>query len=181
MPDLQSTLLKVALPVFVIGVIVLAARRRGLDLRDAFAWRRPSVASFAAWLAVWIAWMAATEALGATFGIAQPRPWPPMAPLLVGLRIAAIGVLGPLAEELLFRGLLYFRLSRTKLGELGSVVVIAAIWAAIHFQYDLPTVAFVFADGIVLGLARRQSHSIATPAAMHVLGNLFSIYQSLRA
>jgi membrane protease YdiL (CAAX protease family) len=37
----------------------------------------------------------------------------------------------------------------------------------------------IFVDGIVLGLARHFSGSLYVPIAMHMLGNLFSIAQSL--
>ncbi len=52
-------------------------------------------------------------------------------PLFIdALRVLAVGILGPLAEELIFRGLLYGLLSRTRLGVIWTIVFLAGFWAA---------------------------------------------------
>ena len=58
-------------------------------------------------------------------------------------------------------------------------VVCAAEWAAMHVQYDWRTMAMIFAAGLVLGVAREKSCSTFVPIVLHVLGNLYSIAQSL--
>jgi uncharacterized protein len=107
------------------------------------------------------------------------RAWPAYTALIVGLRILAIGVLGPFAEELVMRGLLYNRLRRTALGDIGAIVVSAVGWSALHFHYGIGTLGLITLDGLILGLARYRSGTVWIPAIMHVMGNLFSICQSL--
>ncbi len=96
------------------------------------------------------------------------------------LRVLAIGILGPAAEELVFRGILFARLLKP-IGPAATIVATAAAWAALHYGYNWLTLSQVFGDGLILGLARHQSRSTNVPIAMHAVGNLFSIYQSLCA
>jgi membrane protease YdiL (CAAX protease family) len=178
-PLLRSTLLKVALPLVTISVVLLITRLRGISWRDdlALRWPKPSVALF--WLGLWIGWMVAGEVAVAVFGLEQPKLWPDYPLLIVALRIAAIGLLGPAAEEIVVRGLAFFRLQRTRLGPWGAIVLCSALWAAAHVQYDWTLITLIFCDGLVLGAARYRSGSTFLPVAMHVMGNLYSIYQSL--
>jgi membrane protease YdiL (CAAX protease family) len=180
--ELRSTLVKVALPLLVIVLTLfaslVASKKRGLSLRDlGFAWPKPS--SLFLWLAVWIGWMFASEIAIHALDMETAKPWPAYSPAVLLLRIAAIGILGPAAEELLVRGILFFLLTRKWSGPCGAIVICAAGWAAMHYRYDWKTVSLIFLDGVILGAARYQSRSIYVPIVMHVLGNLFSIYQSL--
>jgi membrane protease YdiL (CAAX protease family) len=70
-------------------------------------------------------------------------------------------------------------LRRTRLGIFGAIALTAALWAAIHMQYEPATLALIFIDGLVLGAARHYTRSLYLPIFMHVIGNLFSIWQSL--
>jgi membrane protease YdiL (CAAX protease family) len=178
---LSSTLSKVALPLLGIALVLGISRLRGLSWRDNLGLRRPSWRQAALWLGVWIAWLAVAEALIHLLGLDQAKPWPSYPALVVALRILAIGVFGPAAEELIFRGLLYDRLVRTRAGARGAIVIPALVWAAIHVSYGPGTLLLIAADGILLGIARHRSGSIWVPIAMHVTGNLFSIAQSLSA
>ncbi len=126
-----------------------------------------------------IALFAFDEAATRYLGIGAPAPWAE-APLgIIALRILAIGILGPFAEELFFRGVLFFGLRNTRVGAAGAVVISALAFAVVHFQYEPLLLAFIFIDGLLLGLARWRSASLWVPMTIHMLGNLFSIYQSL--
>ncbi|HUD72148.1 MAG TPA: CPBP family intramembrane glutamic endopeptidase, partial [Dongiaceae bacterium] len=99
--------------------------------------------------------------------------------LVVAIRILAIGIAGPIAEELAFRGIALWRLRTMRLGTAGAVVVTSLLWTALHFQYEPAVLAQIFLDGLVLGAARVRTGSLGAPIAMHVTGNLFSIAESL--
>lgn len=80
----------------------------------------------------------------------------------------------------MFRGaVLYLMWRRFSLPAWLAITISAVLWAVIHTQYDLLTMAFILADGLILGTARVHSRSVITSVAMHVAGNLFSIYESL--
>jgi CAAX protease family protein len=178
-PDLGPTLVKVALPAVAIAAVLAISRRRGIAWREDLGLRWPRPTIVALWLGVWVAWVAAGEVATKTFGLEDATPWKPYPLSIVVLRIAAIGLLGPAAEELVVRGIVYYRIGRTRLGPVGAVVAGAALWAAAHVRYAWPTVALIFFDGLVLGLARHRSRSTFVAMLMHASGNLYSIAQSL--
>ncbi|MEQ1686205.1 MAG: CPBP family intramembrane glutamic endopeptidase [Burkholderiaceae bacterium] len=176
---LLPTLSKLAFPALGIAAMLFAARRRKLSFSAdlGFAWPKPLATL--AFLVLWAGLIAAEEWLSASIDGATPKPWADHAPLIVLLRVVAIGVLGPVAEELAFRGFLLAWLRQTRLGVWGAIVVCAALWSALHVQYAPALLLLIFVDGLVLGAARHLCRSLWVPIVMHVAGNLFSISQSL--
>lgn len=178
-PELRDTLVKVALPIAGIVLPVLVAKLRRINFRELAGFYTPPARLFVLFIALWVVWMVITELLLHAIGKGEPHPWPPYPLLIVVLRVLAIGILGPIAEELLFRGMLYSRLS-PRIGVAATIILLAVVWAVIHTRYDWVTIAIICADGLLFGYARHKTGSVYTPMAMHILGNLFSIYQSLR-
>jgi membrane protease YdiL (CAAX protease family) len=84
----------------------------------------------------------------------------------------SIVLLAPLAEEVLFRGLLFGALQKW-LTARGTIILTAAIFALVHMQaaYFVP----IFLLGLILGWARHKSGSLAVPMLLHVLNNGFSL------
>ena len=95
--------------------------------------------------------------------MAQTRLW---WGLLIG---AAIGA--PIAEELLFRGLLFGVLRDTRIGFAGTLMVTAAFWAALHMQYSFYGLAAIFCIGLYLGWLREKTGSLIPPMVCHALYN----------
>jgi hypothetical protein len=178
-PVLRSTLLKLLLPAIGLIAVLAGTRRRGMSWRDDLRLVWPSPRVVLLWMAIWIAWVAASELAIPVFGLDQPSRWPPYPILVIVLRIAAIGLLGPALEEILMRGVVFHLLSRTRLGPWGAIAIAAMAWAAMHAQYGWKTLVLIALDGLVLGIARHRSRSTFVPVAMHMLGNLYSITQSL--
>ena len=176
---LLSTLSKVALPGVAIGLLLFASKRKKFSLVEDIGITPPKIWPSAVFLIAWIFLIAVEEY--ATSGItdAQAKPWPAYPTHIVALRVLAIGFVGPIAEELGFRGLLLAWLRRSRLGIFGAIVLTAALWSVLHFEYAPELLALIFLDGIVLGCARQVSGSLFLPITMHIGGNLFSIYQSL--
>lgn len=175
----MSTLFKVLLPAAAIVAMLLAARRRKLSFADELGLKAPTLAAAALWLGIWICLVAIEETFSASIEGSQAKHWPAYPGIIIALRILAIGIVGPIAEELAFRGLLMAGLRRIRVGVAWSILLAAALWSIIHLQYAPPLLALIFVDGIALGLARHFSGSLYVPIAMHVVGNLFSIWQSL--
>lgn len=94
--------------------------------------------------------------------------YPPPVGTLPSLVVAGVFV-GPLFEELLFRGVLYRGL-RERLGPAPSVALAALVFAAAHqsFAGIHPVQA---AGGVLFCLAYEWTASLWTPLILHVAGN----------
>lgn len=176
---LASTLFKLLVPAAAIVVALTVYRRRQPTWRADLGLGPPRPAVLAGWLAGWLVWIAISEAIINSFGLSQAKAWPDYPLGIVILRILALGVTGPILEEVVVRGILLDRLRRTRLQWGGAIAVTAVAWAAVHVQYDPASLALITVDGIILGVARWRGGSLWIPIAMHVVGNLISVGQSL--
>jgi hypothetical protein len=82
------------------------------------------------------------------------------------------GLLGPLFEELFYRGFLFSGLRRSRLGVSGTILTTAALFAITHYRYGVFGVIWIFLLGLVFGIARHRSDTIRLPILMHVTYNL---------
>jgi membrane protease YdiL (CAAX protease family) len=174
--QLQSTIVKVAAPVAIIVAAFLFAWWRGLSRRDDLGLRAPPAREAVLWIALWVAWMLGSNAVMEWRGPWDFTPWAATPLVIAVMRVAAVGVLGPIAEELLFRGYFFARVQRTRVGTVGAVVLLAAVWAAIHTSYSWDVIALLFINGILLGVARHRTKSVIVPMIMHVVWNLFAVW-----
>jgi membrane protease YdiL (CAAX protease family) len=78
----------------------------------------------------------------------------------------------PMAEELVFRGLVY-RWLRVRWGVAPSAVLSAALFGLVHGQLEVGIGAFMV--GIVLALAYERSRSLWPPIIIHAVQNSVSI------
>jgi membrane protease YdiL (CAAX protease family) len=78
------------------------------------------------------------------------------------------GLLAPVAEELVFRGLIFGYLRRWGLP--AAVLISTALFAAIHPGPAIPVTQIV--GGIVFAVAYHTGKSLMTPIVVHTLGNL---------
>jgi len=85
-----------------------------------------------------------------------------------GLFLVVGGVLGPAAEELVFRGIVFGYLRRWGLP--AAVVGSTALFAFIHQGPGIPVTQIV--GGLVFALAYHKSGSLVAPMMIHTLGNL---------
>ena len=93
----------------------------------------------------------------------------------LAIAILVIGVVGPIAEEILFRGYVQTRL-RQRWGPAPAVLVTAALFGALHF--DLVHSTFAFGLGVALGYATERSGSIWPAIWGHVVNNTLSVLSS---
>ena len=175
-PHLGATTTKVAIPLLAIAAVIFAHRLRKLSLEDCLGLRKPPAGAAALWVLLYVAVM-----LGSNYFMHWRGPWDftewRNAPLVLDiLRVVAVGVLGPIAEELIFRGVLYARLARTKLGVSGAIVVAALVWGGIHYNYTAGVIALLVFLGLLLGIARWQTRSVVTPIIMHITWNLYAVW-----
>jgi tetratricopeptide (TPR) repeat protein/membrane protease YdiL (CAAX protease family) len=88
------------------------------------------------------------------------------------LAIVAVAMLMPMAEEVLFRGLLFGALQK-RLGGGWTILTTAIVFGASHgdFFYFVPLTAI----GVVLGWARNRTGSVWVSALVHILNNALAL------
>ncbi|MBV8579901.1 MAG: CPBP family intramembrane metalloprotease [Candidatus Eremiobacteraeota bacterium] len=88
--------------------------------------------------------------------------------LSIGLAVLSLVIVGPLAEEITFRGLLFGALA-PNLGVLGSALVTAVLFGAAHGDWVLfPSLA---ALGFISALAYAATGNLWVSVILHVLNN----------
>jgi len=97
----------------------------------------------------------------------------------LGFFTLALVVTAPITEEIAFRGFIFRGFAASRLGIIGAVIVSSLIFAGIHVQYDLITLAGVLATALLLGFMRAISGSTLLTIAMHALNNLVVLVEML--
>jgi membrane protease YdiL (CAAX protease family) len=89
--------------------------------------------------------------------------------------VLGVGIMAPLFEEFLLRGLLFGSL-RYMVDEHAAVALTAGVFALMHLQYEWTIMLLIVPIGVVLGYARSRSGSIWVPVLLHILNNTASIF-----
>ncbi len=97
----------------------------------------------------------------------------------LGFFTLALVVTAPITEEITFRGFIYRGFAASRLGTVGAVLLSSLIFAAIHVQYDLMTLAGVLATALLLGTMRAISGSTVLTILMHALNNAVVLLEML--
>lgn len=113
-----------------------------------------------------------SEAQGITAGA---RPHDAITYLWLVLTVAVIVVLGPIAEELYFRGLLFGVLA--PLGRRPAVGITALLFAGSH--YTLAAIPVISVLGVLLAALRARTGSVWPGIALHVLNNALAVVVTL--
>ena len=92
-------------------------------------------------------------------GLMQSRTW--------WLVLIAAGIGAPLAEECLFRGLLFGAFKSTPVGLAGAAVITAAMWALMHANYSVYGITAITLIGIYLAVIREKTGTLLAPIVCH--------------
>jgi membrane protease YdiL (CAAX protease family) len=82
-----------------------------------------------------------------------------------------IGIGAPLSEELMFRGFLFSGLAKSRLGLLGTGVLTAAGWTALHAGYSAAGLMEVFLIGLYFSWLLVRTGSLWVPIFCHAVYN----------
>ena len=96
------------------------------------------------------------------------------------LLIPVLGVIGPIVEELVFRGALQGSLAKLKMPKILSVIIAGTLFGLIHVMeagdyIQLP--AYLF-GGLAFGFIYFKSENIYVPISVHIIYNSVSIWLS---
>ncbi|EMG2119200.1 hypothetical protein IPC1147_33585 [Pseudomonas aeruginosa] len=95
---------------------------------------------------------------------------------------ASAVVVGPIVEEMIFRGFLFSapNWDRNAFSTFALVVVTSAIFSATHTDYTQPTTFIsIFLTGLVLGIARFASGGVLLPIVLHMCTNAIVFMEML--
>jgi membrane protease YdiL (CAAX protease family) len=156
----------------ILGVILWIAR--GLPKGEVFAlrpprsWPRASSLAFGVFVAIWIVSLALGPLLhpDREQGLA-PKNWEPAHAGAFALNVFALAVVGPIVEELTFRGLGFRLLER--FGQTAAILVIGVAFALWHGLVQALPVLFVFGAG--LAYLRSRTGSIFPGMILHAVFN----------
>jgi hypothetical protein len=86
--------------------------------------------------------------------------------------IVLVAVIGaPVAEETVFRGLMYGMLRESRVGVIGAAAITALFWATVHAQYSVYGLIGIGLIGLYLAWVREQTGSLLTPIVCHAIYN----------
>ena len=169
---------------FLVVIIVLAILTRSkkiklqdLDLRKPFSFK-----SYFIWVSCFLIYSLITEYSLFSFNILEVSKWDHTIPSSIIL-ILGIIILAPIAEELLFRGLILNVLTNKKINLHLAILIQACFFVLLHnFTYENTLssnigIAQSLIDGILYGYARKYTKSSYTPITMHMAGNTIAIIE----
>lgn len=90
----------------------------------------------------------------------------------MGMQILCLGILAPIAEELVFRGLMYRRM-REDTGFVAAVIYSAAVFGLFHG--NLVQMIYGTVMGLMLAYVCEKYGSVLAPIIAHITANLISI------
>ena len=160
-----------------VGLFCVVVRYRGLDVREYLGLTHFTLRNFVVGLVTLVLLAGAFYLLSYfakldlvprfqtdTFTSARRDGW--LVPLLL-----AVVLVGPIGEEITFRGFLYRGWVRPGF-VITPIILITLFWSAMHIQYDWFGILQVFLTGLLLGWLRWLSGSTSLTIVLHVLVNL---------
>jgi uncharacterized protein len=159
----------------VILVLVWIVRMTRVPVADYLALKKPHWRDLLIGVIALAIIMAAASALATTLGKESP-PFitdtftTAAAEGMLPLLLVSFVILGPLQEELIFRGFL-LRGMAPAIGTWPAILVTAGVWAVSHGQYELFFIGEIFALGVLFGWIRCRSGSTLVPFVLHLIVN----------
>jgi len=175
----------VASAIVQVGTLALAAKLARWPVGEYLGLVRPAVRPALIAIAVMIVFLLAYDALTYLLGRDVVTPFQ-----VDTYRTARDGgtlpllwltfvIVAPVAEEIMFRGFLFRGWVRSEQSAIPGILIISALFAAIHVQYDWFGMLQVFFIGLLLAIARWRSGSTLLTILMHVLINFWATVQSM--
>lgn len=88
--------------------------------------------------------------------------------------VLGICIVAPIVEEVIFRGLAYARLIKSRVGVTGAIIITSLVFTVIHTQYDLTVLVMLSLFAFLLGYVRYKTGNIFYCIALHMQINILS-------
>jgi len=178
---MNGPLLNFGAPILGIGLVYFITKWKKISFKNDIGLIFPKWKDLIFWIVLFVLLIGLEEFLSKQFSDDVTQSWKEKYTILqMVLRGIAIIILAPISEELIFRGLLYWRIKNTRFKYIGAIVIPAILFSAIHIQYaKLLTFGIIFIDGLFYGLARHFSKSVILTIILHSLGNLFAVLERI--
>jgi len=164
-----------------IGLIIFIAKKKRLSYKYDLGLVLPNWKNLIFWIALFLLLIAIEDFAFNQFSDSITESWKEKytVPQML-LRGIGIVILAPISEELMFRGLLFWRIKNSRLKTIGAIIIPAILFLAIHIQYsELLTLGIIFIDGLFYGLARHVSKSVVLAIILHSLSNLGAVLERI--
>jgi uncharacterized protein len=166
-------------------VLALASRRPGWSFTEYLGLVRPATRDVVMALSILVVFLLGYDALTYALGRDIVTPFQvdtyrsAQSAGILPLFWFALVIAAPVAEEIMFRGFLFRGWVTSERNAILRILVISALFAAIHIQYDWFGILQVFFIGLLLGLVRWRSGSTTLTILMHVLANLWATVETM--
>ena len=169
------------MPVLLVGGGLAIARFRRLSPIEDLGFRLPTARDALLWGIGFLALAVTVELLSYAVGEDPGGSWRgKYGPMDLAVRLIAIPLVYPIAEEFFFRGALLGAL-RKRFGDSVAILGSSAVFALAHMQYDWRGMAMVLADALFFAVCRVRTGSLYLVMAFHIAGNSFAAWQRLYA
>lgn len=173
-----DTILRMALPLMGIAIMLRVARMRRLSFAQDLGLRWPAAQKALPWFLAFLVLCILEELVWNALGLPSPPRWGNKFDTPTKMvRVVAMVAVAPVAEELMFRGLLFHTLRKTALQEVGAIFITAVGFTALHFEHESNTLVFILLDALFYGWARCATGSTFLTMAFHCFGNAYAAYQ----
>lgn len=158
-----------------LGIVLLrfAVPRPGPTVREYLGLKRPDLRQGLIWGLILLTViqgyrLLVVRGLGLPWSQSDDLDLVARTPTLLPLVFVAVAILGPIFEELLMRGFYLEGLRRSRIGEMGAILLTAALWAS-SGPDNTYVVAGLFLEGILLAVARVRTGSVYVPMLVRVI------------
>ena len=180
--ELRSAVLRTLPFLVVILVVAILIGRRKIRSQDIDLKKPDHLGSYLLWTVGFLVYALLIEFLLYARGILEISPWEHSLTPSILLIFGAV-VLAPIAEELLFRGLILNVLIK-KIGNKHIAILVQALFFVLlhNFTYEntlSSNIGIVQSalDAVLFAYARQYTRSIFTPITMHMSGNAIAILE----
>jgi len=183
-PEIRQALLRVLPFVAVLFFMAIAIKRGKIKTNEIGLSRPDSWIQFLFWGLGFLLFVIALEVLFYQLGILEIAPWKNGFFASV-IRITGAVILAPIAEEIMFRGVLLHVLHK-KISNLHIAIFLQAVlFVLLHnFAYENTVATNIgivqaLVDASLFGYARHYTKSLYTPMLMHALGNFVAVFERI--